>query len=120
MDDVKRTTTPAGQPATPNVQREMAKTGRQPGDGVGDTPRREDRTAGVETRTAQTNDDGKPKSVNKEVWEAAEHAAVNMGGFSGVDQAGKDRLIRKQYDQMVQNDKTTKEWAGKDGILGDV
>lgn len=61
-----------------------------------------------------------PKDVNKEVWAEAEHSAVNMGGFSGVDKKGREALIRVQYDKMIAQDKQDKEWAGKDGVLGDI
>lgn len=118
MTEVKRTTTPDGAAATPNVRREMSKSGRLPGDPVGDTPTR-DSNAKPKTVVSQDNDKGKPKGVNKEVWEQARHNAESMGGLHGVDDEQRDRLIRIQYDKIAANDKQVHEWAGGSGILGD-
>lgn len=111
---VKRTDTPSGQSATPNVQREIKRTGRQPGDGVGDT-------ATVTNPAVPA-----PKGSSPSLWQEAERAATNMGGFSGIDKEGRQKLIQEQYDKMVESDKQTKRWAyGSEkvvegGILGDI
>lgn len=116
-DEIKKTETPSGTPATQNVQREMAKTSRQPGDGVGDTPQDDSRK--VTVKSDDDKDSGLPKGVNKGVWAQAEHNARNRGGFAGLDDQGRTTLIQEQYDQLVENDEKTKRWGGKDGVLGD-
>lgn len=58
--------------------------------------------------------------VDKDVWAEAEHRARNMGGFAGISEEGKKKLTQEQYDQMLENDKNLKKWAGDSPILGDV
>lgn len=118
---IKRTTADGASAATPNVRREMQRTGRLPGDGVGDTPQPASvPPAKPQTETTGKKDEGVPKNVNKELWAQAESNALNGGGFAGMDEKAKTALIREQYDQMVENDKKTKAWAGDGGILGDI
>lgn len=60
-------------------------------------------------------------SIDKEVWAQARHSAANQtGGFAGVGPEGQQAQIQKHYDQLVENDKNLKKWAGDTGILGDV
>lgn len=116
-NDAKKTGTPDGTPATPNVQHETAKTGREPGDGVGDSPKQKS----IPVKDPKSKEPSNaPKDVDEDVWAQARHAAENMGGLHGVDEAGREALIRGQYDQMVENDKQTKRWGGDGGVLGDV
>lgn len=69
----------------------------------------------------QARTTGVPKGVEKDVWAAAEESALGLhGGFSGVGEEGKQRLIQEQYDKMVESDKQTKEWAAGSPILGDI
>jgi hypothetical protein len=121
-EDAKRTETPDGTPATPNVRREMDRTGRLPGHGVGDSAKPHDDRPKAKTVAVKSEDEdtGVPKNVNKEVWAQAEHAALNQGGLNGVDEQGRNKLIRSKYDQMIENDRATKKWAGENGVLGDV
>lgn len=78
-----------------------------------------------EAKTAKQAEDSKktkaPGSVNKDVWAEAEASIVSTtGGFAGVSEEGKKNLIQAEYDQMVENDKKLKEWAGDSPILGDI
>lgn len=109
-----RTVTPGGQAATPNVQKETAKTGRQPGDGVGDTA-----TVNKDTSTAKTTSSTTPSKVNKEVWEQARLQVKDT--FGGLDEKAQNDAIQARYDSMLASDKQVKDWAGGDKeILGDV
>lgn len=60
-----------------------------------------------------------PSKVNKEVWAQAEHSVLNKSGLHGVNAEGRKAQIQAEYDQMIENDKRTKEWAGDGAILGD-
>lgn len=121
--DFNRTVTPAGTPATPSVRKGMENTGREPGAPIGDSPEKPKVPAKAETRTSSVKTDGMPSNVNKGLWEAARHAAVNMGGLQGGDKKAQEHLIREHYDKMIEQDKKDKAWAGDgddNGILGDI
>lgn len=106
---------------TPAQKVEENRTGREAGAPVGDSARVKPSDNTSSKKEAKADEaSSAPKGVNKEVWAEAEHSASNMGGFSGVDDKGREALTRVQYDKMVATDKTDKEWAGVDGILGDV
>lgn len=108
-----RTVTPSGQAATPNTQEETAKTGRQPGDGVGDSA-----TVSKDTSTSQTTGTA-PSGVNKEVWEQARLQVSDT--FGGLDEKAQTDAIQARYDSMIASDKQVKDWAGGDKeILGDI
>lgn len=119
MVDVKKTETPDGTPATPNVQREMAKTGRLPGDPVGANPKPDPRAKAEVSTIKDKSETGKPSNVDEDAWEQARHAAENMGGLSGVSDEQRDALIRKQYDNITESQDQLHKWAGDSGILGD-
>lgn len=61
--------------------------------------------------------------VNEGLWAQAEHAASNISGTSGVSKEGKRIQAQAMYDQMIENDKALKKWAGGEtgpgSILGD-
>lgn len=112
-----KTETAGGTPATPNVRREMSRTGREPGEGVGDsTPSAG--TAGIGSSGNRRT--SAPSGADKDLWSEAERQWRNQGGGAGVDTEAKQAAIQDRYDQMVENDKSLKKWAGEDGILGDV
>lgn len=58
--------------------------------------------------------------VNEGTWAEAERSVRNRnGGFAGVSPEGKKAQIKKEYDQMVSNNKQVEDWAGEDKtILG--
>lgn len=72
-------------------------------------------------RKADEDTDKKSTSnVNEDVWAEAERSARDKGAISGEVNDGNRHYIQEQYDQMIQNDKNLKAWAGKDSeILGD-
>lgn len=105
---------------TPQQKKFEQATGKDSDSAVGDVAHRTDEPA---TDPSASGVDA-PKGLNKDVWAEAERATVNMlGGFAGVGPEGREKQIRERYDQMVQNDKDTKEWAdhsdGPGGLLGD-
>lgn len=126
MAKTRKTETAGGATAYESVQKEIKKTGEEPGDPVGDTP--SEKKTPVKTSTVgESSDSSVPKDVNKDVWEQAAHVAEDKGGLSGVDKKGRNALIRVQYDQMIENDRATKDWAGvnkdtkaENTVLGDV
>lgn len=46
------------------------------------------------------------------IWEEAERQARSTGGFAGIDEAGRKRLIQDRYDQLIESDKQTKKFEG--------
>lgn len=102
---------------TANAKKEEAKTGRPVGSGVGDsTP-----SAGLTGQGSSGNRrTPAPSGTNKDLWAEAERQWQNQGGGAGVDPTQSQVAIQERYDQMIDNDKATKKWAGKDGVLGDV
>lgn len=123
MADAKRTDTPAGQPFTPNAQRETAAHGAYPSEGVGDSPKPKPVKIDPTMNDTILNTSTKaPSGADKDVWAQAEANALNGGGFAGLDKEARTKLVQEQYDQMVENDKQTKKWAGGTGdtVLGDI
>lgn len=91
---------------TPQQRKFEAKTGKDADSATGDIPH----------QTPKTD-----SKVNKGLWAEAEHAALNQtGGFSGATKEGRKIAIQEKYDQMVENDKELRKWAGDGGILGDI
>lgn len=79
------------------------------------TPSKSDETARDSASVAPDEKVDAPSKVDKGVWEQAEAAWRNQsGGGHGVSEEGKKDQIQKFYDQMVENDKQTKAWEGKE------
>lgn len=120
--------------ATPAVRKGIENTGRQPGEGVGDSPQgksethtrayNSDKETHKESKEEVKTQTKAPSGVKKELWAEAERIVTNFsGGMHGVSDEGKTAQVQKQYDQMIENDKKDKEWAGdgkETGVLGDV
>lgn len=108
---------------TPQQKNFEKATGKDSDSATGDVARKDAPTG--TTLTAAQSRTPMPSGVdNQELWAAAEQSALGAtGGFSGSSTEGRQTLIRQHYDQMVENDKATRKWAGddsKNGILGDI
>lgn len=67
----------------------------------------------------------KKSEAEEALWENARNSAIGQsGGFAGVPKDKRDEQIQKHYDQLVENDKQVKAWAGhgkgEPTVLGDV
>lgn len=100
---------------TPAQEKEEAKTGRPVGAPVGDSADTKTET----TKEAPASRTTAPSGKNKEVWAQAEANVLGSGGFAGLDNNARTKLVQERYDQMVENDKQTKKWAGDSNLLGD-
>ena len=102
---------------TPQQDKFEKATGKDSDTATGDVDKKKDTVATDPSASGVSA----PSGADKDLWAEAEKAVVNMsGGFAGVGPEGRKQQIQKQYDQMIANDKQTKEWAAGSGILGDV
>lgn len=105
---------------TPQQKKFERATGKDSDSAVGDV----DKKQPVQKTDPRASGVAAPKGADKNVWAEAERAALGVsGGFSGVGEEGRRTQIQKHYDQMVENDKKDKAWAGdgkENGVLGEV